>query len=48
MLESQRWTLCGSGLASASWTFRDRVITVSEGSGIVPNYIRLTQRAGAC
>lgn len=36
MLESQRWVERGSGLASASWTFRDSVITVSEGSGAPP------------
>ncbi len=50
MLESEGWSACGSGLASATWTLRDLVITVSQGGGPPPGYIRLTQRpvAGSC
>ena len=43
MLERQGWTACGSGAAAGSWTRGDLRIGVSEGSGVAPNYIRLSQ-----
>jgi hypothetical protein len=41
---AQGWTLCGSGLANATWRKDVLRLTVSEGSGAPGEYPMLTQR----
>jgi photosystem II stability/assembly factor-like uncharacterized protein len=47
-LSADGWRLCGSGLASATWSKADSQLRISEGSGVPGEGFVVVQRSGQC
>ena len=47
-LSADGWRLCGSGLASATWSKTDSQLRISEGSGVAGEGFVVVQRSGQC
>jgi photosystem II stability/assembly factor-like uncharacterized protein len=47
-LSADGWRLCGSGLASATWSKTDSQLRISEGSGVPGEGFVVVQRSGQC
>ena len=47
-LTGDGWRLCGSGLATATWTKADTQLSISEGSGVPGEGFVVARRSGAC
>jgi len=48
LLESDGWRLCGSGLASATWSKAGAQVAIAEGSGVTGEGFVVAQRSGSC
>src|SRR5207237_7878801 len=48
LLSGAGWRLCGSGLATATWTKTNVVLGISEGSGVPGEGFVVVRRSGVC